>query len=64
MPLKRARFGKGLTTTKRPCRTEQFRTQGEATTKSHFFKGHSEVGDGLNMPKLQQLTYTVDTNKI
>ena len=44
--------------------TEQFRTQGEAKTKSHSFKGHSEVGDGLNMLKLQQLTYILDTNKI
>ena len=46
--------------------TEQLRTQGSARPGSpnRAFNAHSEVGDGLNMPKLQQLTYTIDTNKI
>ena len=34
------------------------------TITSFPLLGYSEVGGGLNMSKLQQLTYTIDTNKI
>ena len=34
------------------------------TITSFPLLGYSEVGGGLNMSKLQQLTYTIDTNKM